>query len=126
VPSPKHAVRVAVVGAGPAGLAAATVAASRGHAVTLFDASARVGGQFNLAKRIPGKEEFYETIRYFEHKLEETAVRAAPTARCRAAAAAAASAQCLHPLTRASTRETAAAPNPPSPFPRARAGGRAP
>lgn len=69
--SPK---RVAVVGAGPAGLACATVAAERGHRVTLFDASAEIGGQFNYAKKIPGKEEFHETIRYFTHKLAETGV----------------------------------------------------
>ena len=66
--------RIAVVGAGPAGLACATVAAERGHRVTLFDASAEIGGQFNYAKKIPGKEEFHETIRYFTHKLEETGV----------------------------------------------------
>jgi 2,4-dienoyl-CoA reductase (NADPH2) len=57
--------RIAVVGAGPAGLAFATVAAQRGHKVTLFDDHAEVGGQFNVAKQIPGKEEFYETLRYF-------------------------------------------------------------
>lgn len=66
--------RVAVVGAGPAGLACATVAAERGHRVTLFDASGEIGGQFNYAKKIPGKEEFHETLRYFTHKLEETGV----------------------------------------------------
>ena len=60
---------VAVVGAGPAGLSAATVAAERGHHVTLFDASDDIGGQFNIARQIPGKEEFAETIRYFRHKL---------------------------------------------------------
>jgi len=66
--------RVAVVGAGPAGLACATVAAERGHKVTLFDATSEIGGQFNVAKRIPGKEEFHETLRYFRHKLAETGV----------------------------------------------------
>ncbi|MEN5209828.1 NADPH-dependent 2,4-dienoyl-CoA reductase [Stenotrophomonas terrae] len=66
--------RVAVVGAGPAGLACATVAAERGHQVTLFDAASEIGGQFNVAKRIPGKEEFHETLRYFRHKLAETGV----------------------------------------------------
>lgn len=66
--------RIAVVGAGPAGLAAATVAAERGHRVTLFEASGEIGGQFNLAKRIPGKEEFHETLRYFGRRLEQTGV----------------------------------------------------
>lgn len=62
--------RIAVVGAGPAGLAYATVAAQRGHAVTLIDAAAEIGGQFNLAKRIPGKEEFHETLRYYRRMIE--------------------------------------------------------
>ncbi len=61
---------IAVVGAGPAGLSFATVAAERGHKVTLFDAAAQIGGQFNLAKRIPGKEEFVETLRYFDRMIE--------------------------------------------------------
>ncbi|MFI8417212.1 FAD-dependent oxidoreductase [Serratia sp. NPDC078593] len=61
--------RLAVVGAGPAGLAFATTAASRGHQVTLFDAAPEIGGQFNIAKRIPGKEEFHETLRYFRRQL---------------------------------------------------------
>ena len=62
--------KVAVVGAGPAGLACANVAAQRGHQVTLFEARDQIGGQFNYAARIPGKEEFHETIRYF-HKMIE-------------------------------------------------------
>ena len=66
--------RIAVVGAGPAGLACATEAAARGHDVALFDAAESIGGQFNLARRIPGKEEFDETLRYFRHRIEETGV----------------------------------------------------
>jgi len=61
---------IAVIGAGPAGMAAATIAAQRGHIVTLLDADAEIGGQFNIAKQIPGKEEFYETIRYFKKQIE--------------------------------------------------------
>ena len=61
---------IAVVGAGPAGLAYATTAASRGHKVTLFEASDAIGGQFNMARRIPGKEEFAETLRYYRKQLE--------------------------------------------------------
>ncbi|MDP6097218.1 MAG: NADPH-dependent 2,4-dienoyl-CoA reductase, partial [Gammaproteobacteria bacterium] len=60
---------LAVVGAGPAGLAAALTAAKRGHQVTLFDANTRIGGQFNLARQIPGKEEFNETLRYYARQL---------------------------------------------------------
>jgi 2,4-dienoyl-CoA reductase (NADPH2) len=66
--------KIAVVGAGPAGLSAATVAAERGHQVTLFDSASEIGGQFNVAKRVPGKEEFYETLRYFRSKLDSTGV----------------------------------------------------
>jgi 2,4-dienoyl-CoA reductase (NADPH2) len=66
--------KIAVVGAGPAGLAAATVAAERGHSVTLFDSASEIGGQFNVAKRVPGKEEFFETLRYFKRKLQTTGV----------------------------------------------------
>ena len=66
--------RYAVVGAGPAGLAAATTLAERGHEVHLFEAMDRIGGQFNMARRIPGKEEFDETLRYFRRRLETTGV----------------------------------------------------
>jgi 2,4-dienoyl-CoA reductase (NADPH2) len=67
--------RVAVVGAGPAGLAASTTAARRGHDVTLFEAGADVGGQFNIAKQIPGKEEFYETLRYYRNEIKLAGVK---------------------------------------------------
>lgn len=66
---PEAPKRLAVVGSGPAGLAFAVTAASRGHQVTLFDAATDIGGQFNIAKQIPGKEEFYETLRYFRRQL---------------------------------------------------------
>lgn len=66
--------KIAVVGGGVAGMSAATIAAGRGHQVTLFEASSEVGGQFNLAKVVPGKEEFHETIRYFKVQIEKTGV----------------------------------------------------
>ena len=66
--------RIAVVGAGPAGLACATSAAECGHTVTLYEAREGIGGQFNLARRIPGKEEFSETLRYFSQRLTTSGV----------------------------------------------------
>ncbi len=66
--------KIAVVGAGPAGLATATLSAQRGHEVHLYDAASEIGGQFNMAKQIPGKEEFYETIRYYSKQIELTKV----------------------------------------------------
>ena len=62
--------RIAVIGAGPAGLAFSVYAANRGHNIEIFDAASEIGGQFNFAKLIPGKEEFYETLRYFKKQLE--------------------------------------------------------
>ena len=70
-----HPKKIAVVGAGPAGLAFSTVAARRGHSVSLYEAAPEIGGQFLMAKQIPGKEEYSETIRYFQHELERTGVR---------------------------------------------------
>lgn len=76
VPMPTvRAKDVAVVGAGPAGLATACAAAERGHRVTLFESADEIGGQFNLAKRIPGKAEFAETIRYFQVRLDDLGVQ---------------------------------------------------
>ena len=70
----KSAKKIAVVGAGPAGLAFSTTAAERGHNVTLFDKSNEIGGQFNLAKQIPGKEEFHETLRFYNKMIEKHGV----------------------------------------------------
>ena len=70
----RRARNVAVVGAGPAGLAAAVTAAQRGHRVTVFEAQPHIGGQFDLAQRIPGKEEFAETIRYYTRMLDKHGV----------------------------------------------------
>jgi 2,4-dienoyl-CoA reductase (NADPH2) len=81
--------RYAVVGAGPAGLAAATTLAERGHEVHLYESAAQIGGQFNMAKQIPGKEEFSETLRYFGRRLEATGVTLHLNTRASAAALAA-------------------------------------
>jgi 2,4-dienoyl-CoA reductase (NADPH2) len=70
VPKETKSKKIAVVGAGPAGMAFSVEAAMRGHKVTLFDKDSEIGGQFNMAKTIPGKEEFYETIRYFKKQIE--------------------------------------------------------
>ncbi len=70
----KNPKKIAVVGSGPAGMAVSTVMAERGHQVTLFEAQKEIGGQFNIAKQVPGKEEFFETIRYFKKKIELTGV----------------------------------------------------
>ena len=77
--------KLAVVGAGPAGLAFAVNAAMRGHQITLFDAAEAIGGQFNIARQIPGKEEFNETLRYYRSQLQRYGV--AVRVNCRAAAA---------------------------------------
>src|SRR5690606_6129519 len=69
-----HKQKLAVVGAGPAGLAFSCYAAQRGHEVHLFDKADKIGGQFNYAKKIPGKEEFYETLRYFDNQLQQLGV----------------------------------------------------
>lgn len=79
----EHSKEIAVVGAGPAGLAAATTAARRGHKVTLFEADDKIGGQFNIAMQVPGKEEFSETIRYFKKQLELTGVNVRLNTRAR-------------------------------------------
>lgn len=77
----RKAKKIAVVGGGMAGLTAATVAADRGHDVTLFEAAAEVGGQFNMAANVPGKEEFQETIRYYLNELQRTGVKVKLNAR---------------------------------------------
>jgi 2,4-dienoyl-CoA reductase (NADPH2) len=77
--------RIAVVGAGPAGLSCATVAAQRGHQVTLFEGASAIGGQFIMASRVPGKEEFRETLRYYGRQLEVTGVTVRLGARATAA-----------------------------------------
>jgi 2,4-dienoyl-CoA reductase (NADPH2) len=78
--------RIAVIGAGPAGLATSTALAERGHEVHLFEAASEIGGQFNMARRIPGKEEFSETLRYFARRLALTGVQLHLSRRIEAAA----------------------------------------
>ena len=67
----KNKKKIAVVGAGPAGMSFSCVAAERGHEVTMFDGANEIGGQFNIAKQIPGKEEFHETLRYFSKEFKK-------------------------------------------------------
>jgi 2,4-dienoyl-CoA reductase (NADPH2) len=74
VPAPAAAKRIAVVGAGPAGLACAVTAAERGHRVTLYEATPKIGGQLNLARNVPGKEEFDETLRYYRTRIERLGI----------------------------------------------------
>jgi len=74
VPAPARRKRIGVVGAGPAGLACAVTAAERGHAVTLYEAQARIGGQLNLARNVPGKEEFDATLGYYRRRIERLGV----------------------------------------------------
>jgi 2,4-dienoyl-CoA reductase (NADPH2) len=81
----RRAKHVAVVGAGPAGLSAATTLAERGHSVELFEADDEIGGQFGIARKIPGKEEFAETIRYYQRRIEVTGVKLHLGTRVRAA-----------------------------------------
>ena len=73
-PAPARLKRIAVVGAGPAGLACAVTAAERGHRVTLYEAQGRIGGQLNLARNVPGKEEFDETLRYYRRRIERLGI----------------------------------------------------
>lgn len=76
VPQPVSSLKkIAVVGAGPAGISAALSAAQRGHHVSLFDSASEVGGQLNIAKLIPGKEEFYETLRYYKNEIDQSKIQ---------------------------------------------------